>query len=145
MHLIKMLYRKRTQVGTEYLIMFAVLLCVLIPLWFYVSSASSSSMRELKEAYARHAVKEIKNAADIVFIQGYPSKSIVQVSFPEGIIRSNVSGNLIELTLYESGGETDVFEITRGEVRGTLPTSPGMHLISVKMEEGGYVNVSEGG
>ena len=134
----------RAQAAVEYLAIVAISLAILVPLWIYVSSSNENVRQDLTVAYARQVVYKLKDAADVVFVQGAPAQLSVDVSVPSGITYASASGREILLRVDSGGGTTDVYSVTLGNVTGALAsfaTTPGSYFVLVKAQEDALGNV----
>ncbi|MFH1106794.1 MAG: hypothetical protein V1787_02765 [Candidatus Micrarchaeota archaeon] len=134
----------RAQAATEYLMMMGLALLIVVPLWFFVNDSVGKTRQELQFSYAKVAVNKIRDAADVVYIQGPPARIYMELQFPDNIHSATVGGREILIRMPTPSGFTDVYSVTIGDVQGSLPTRAGLVRILVK-SEGNYVNVTDGG
>ena len=129
------------QVAFEYMIIIAVILAFIIPLWIYNISVQRDAGAELALAYSKNVAKKIADTANLVGSQGPPAKVSLQVFIPDGIVETNISSNRINLKVRIDGGVTDVFEISQVTLNGTLPTNKGNYILSIEAMTG-YVQIN---
>ncbi|MFA4946247.1 MAG: hypothetical protein WC607_01760 [Candidatus Micrarchaeia archaeon] len=140
----------RGQAAIEYLVIVALSLAVLLPLWFYVDTNRTQVEGQLRLGYAQQAVNRLRDAADLVYAQGPPAQIYVEVNVPPGIASASVSGRAISLFVNSQWGPNEVYAVTVANVTGSLeslPRFPGPRTILVKAERGFgsyYVNVTDG-
>lgn len=138
----------RGQSATEFLMLAAFLLLLIIPITYGIFTESSESSRMME---AQLAVDSVADVADLVYYQAPGAKQVVTVSLPSGVDWANswighptASGGLeVNLAMTTStGGNTDVVGTTSGEVRGTWPTTSGTYNFVVRKTAEGYVLIS---
>lgn len=132
----------KAQTSFEFLLIIVVGISILIPIVAYVSLYQVSYRDAYKIAMAKDAVDKLGDAAESIYIQGYPAKFSLTVSIPEGVVYSFVGERTVMLKLRTSSGETDVYSSPRANVTGIIPTTSGYHEMVVKNEKT-YVNITE--
>ena len=130
------------QVAMEYMVMFGVCLIIVTVLWFYVDSNTSATNWELQAAYAKHAVNKMVEAADMVYVQGYPARSTIYVVFPNNVDSVLIEKNIVMLNIKTGNLTASISDYTLGNVTGNISVQQGGHDIVVKSENG-YINITE--
>jgi uncharacterized protein (UPF0333 family) len=136
---------QRSQAALEYLLAVGVLMLFLLPVWLYITSGLNTNACNVRIAQAETAVNKLKEAADSVYVQGYPARIPVMITLPEGVMNSSVSGRSIELKVEAPGTVTDVFAITMANLTGSIPSSQGNHRVAVAAQKDGTVSLGESG
>ncbi len=124
------------QISIEYLIVVGVVLILVIPLFFYSTSKTTTNLRINQ---ADDTVTSLVTAADSVYSLGPGSKDYVWITIPKGTKTSSITGQTIQLQLSIFSGTSDVHKTTKANVSGTLPTEQGTYKISVEMLEDGTI------
>ena len=132
----------RGQVALEYMVMFGVCLIIVTVLMFYVQSNTSATDWELKAAYARHAINKIAETANMVYIQGYPSRSTIYVVFPDNVENVSIENRNVIMVIKTGNLTASISEKVLGNVTGYISSQKGGHELVVK-SEGDYVNITE--
>ncbi len=143
-----MRFKHFSQSAIEYLLIISLVIAILTPFIYYGYMTSQESTRVIQ---AKQAVQALAKAAEYVYSQGVGSRITVQVTIPGGVNYSgsyigkpawtgpSVPSKEINLRLQTRNGETDVFESTTPEVRGSWLGNPGNQLYIVQMTSDGYV------
>ncbi len=131
----KIYNKKKAQAGLEYIILLALLLAALVPIFIYSMDTSSVSIRTIQ---SREAVQRIANAADALYRLG-GGKTTVYVYMPSGVESYSISQKIIKLTLRIGEGTGDIFARTEGDVSGTIVISEGYKNIPIRAFSNGTV------
>ena len=133
---------RKAQVAIEYLIVVTIALLILSPLIMSSQRSVSDLNREIANLKAYNALYKIKEAADIVYSQGPPSKMTIYVSFPKNTRDVFASQNTLVVELGPEDMITHVL-ITMDYnivVEGT-PTTGGMQEVGIQAQQN-YVNIT---
>ncbi|GEM_PF-2444501 len=127
----------RAQVSTEFLAVAILALIIFVGVLIAVNQGVISYTNANRIADAQVAVNKIAEAADIVYAQGYPARTIVRVFIPPGIDAENtyVRGRTVNIRV----ANQDIWANSKAELKGKVPTSPGYHFILVEATREGYV------
>ena len=117
------------QAATEYVIIVAVILAALIPIFYYTFSESSRTTRINQ---ANDAVNTLSRKAESVYALGPGSRDYVWISIPSGVNSTLVDSQTIRISF---SGLGDVVSFPRINVSGTIPTSSGTYRMAVEMLE----------
>lgn len=126
----------KVQAAFEYMIIIAIVIAFITPLWAYNLGVQRQTNTELSFAYAKNLVNKIADTANLVNSQGPPAKLTLTVFIPEGVIDVNISSNRINLQVRIDSGYSDVFQFSQATLNGTLPTNKGTYSISIEAREG---------
>jgi len=132
----------RAQVSFEYLLIFLIAVTMLVPVIIYVNFSRTAYTDSFKISSSKDAVNRIAEAADSVFLQGYPAKMTITVYIPEGVVNQSVGSRTINLKIRTSAGISDVYSTPKTEVNGSLPTSAGNHRLIIE-NNNTFVNIRE--
>ncbi|MFH1285309.1 MAG: hypothetical protein ABIH99_01880 [Candidatus Micrarchaeota archaeon] len=132
---------KRGAASLEYLMLVALFFIILLPFSYLVWQTVQG---HVQSSQAQVAVHTIVSAVDSVYAQGPGAKTTADIYLPTGVENASIYTKEISLRVRLSNGvSTEIFELTSGNVTGTLPTRAGKHLLHVEMFENGTVAVGE--
>ena len=131
----------RSQVSVEYMLVMGFAALLTIPLLLIYHTYSADSTDAVATGQALQISRKITDASESVYYLGKPSQTTLKFNFPEGIQSTSVSGKEIVFKIKIQGGVTEVVQVSPVNISGTLPTSPGIHVITVKAEDG-YVKIT---
>ena len=132
---------RKSQSSFEMLVAFVVAIIILTPVVAHILTLQTNYADSYKVSAAESAVNKLAEAADSIYLQGSPAKITVKLQFPEGIVETRIKNNEILIRLSTSAGITDIFQITKEPVVGSLPIQSGLHKISVE-SKGDFVKIS---
>ncbi len=121
--------------------MIGLLLVVIMPIWVYVNSATTSEKLELKVSGANYAAQRIAESADAVYVQGPPAKLSIYVNIPEGVQSVFFSSREITFRVATVEGYSDAFAQTLGPIQGNVTTSAGQQKIVIQATDT-FVNIT---
>ncbi len=131
----------RSQVSVEYMLVmgFAALLTIPLLLIYYTYSADSTDA--VATSQALQISRKIIDASESVYYLGKPSQTTLKLNFPEGIYSTNISSKELVFKVKTQAGISEVVQLSPVNMSGALPTSAGIHFITVKAEDG-YVQIT---
>ena len=131
----------RSQISVEYMLVmgFAALLTVPLLLIYYTYSADSTDA--VATSQALQISRKIIDASESVYYLGKPSQTTLKLNFPDGIKSTNVSGSEVVFKIKTQAGISEVVQVSLVNMSGTLPASAGIHVVTVKAEDG-YVQIT---
>jgi uncharacterized protein (UPF0333 family) len=116
----------RAQIGLEYLVILGIVLFVLVPIAYVSYTGAGSSSRS---AQAQLAVQAIASAADTAYAQGEGALAAVRFYMPEGVDDAKTYLGAQEANINIG---TDIYAVSRGEMKGVLPSTAGLKTLSVR-------------
>ncbi len=119
----------RGQIATEYIVITAIILLAVIPIFYYAITESSRTTRINQAA---DAVNTIARKAESVYSLGPGSRDYIWISVPTGIVGSTVDNGTVMLSFSSLG---DAAAFTKVNITGTIPTTPGVYRIAIEMLE----------
>lgn len=133
--------RLKSQVSVEYMLVmgFAALLTIPLLLIYYTYSADSTDA--VATSQALQISRKIIDASESVYYLGKPSQTTLKLNFPEGVYSTNVSSKEIVFKIKTQAGITEVVQVSAVNMSGTLPISPGIHIVTIKAEDN-YVRIT---
>ena len=130
----------RGQSSLEFFIMIGI---VLIAVSTFASIAWQENETSTRAQQAQIAINSIASTADNLYSQGPGAKTTLNVIVPPGYSQSgsSIGNDQIIFSINTPGGYMDVIAITKANISGSPPTSPGLKTIVLETIEG-YVNIS---
>ncbi|QLJ52435.1 MAG: hypothetical protein Sv326_0260 [Candidatus Fermentimicrarchaeum limneticum] len=136
-----MLETGKGQIGIEYAAVLVLFLFILVPV-LYIGMMDIQIAGQTSQA--RVAVDSIADSADRVYAQGPGATTTVEIYLPAGINSASFNKQEVNINLnLPTGGKTDVYALARGNLSGTMPTLPGRHVLVVRMNSSGQVQIAE--
>ena len=133
---------KKAQVAVEYLIVVSIALMILTPLIMTSQRSVDDLNREVANLKALNALYKIKEASDIVYSQGAPSRMTIYVSFPVQTMNLSAVQSMLILKLGPQDMITDiVLSMDYNVTLEGVPEKGGMQKVTVKASDG-YVNIT---
>ncbi len=138
------------QAAIQYISVVAISFLILVPIFLYVNSSNAQFQDELRSSYAKNLALQVRDAADLVAIQGYPARASVDLNVPDGITAVNFYQNEIEVGFYTSAGQSAAYAYSIANLSGNLSNLAnvrGRHILIVKAQYAAdgsvFVNVTE--
>ena len=131
----------KSQVSVEYMLIIGFATLMTIPLLIIYYSYSFSSSESVALNQALQIARRIVDSSETVYYLGSPSQTTLKFNFPDGIAATNISGREVVFKMETRNGLTDVVQVSSINITGNLPTSQGVHIITIKAELG-YVQVT---
>ena len=126
--------KMKGQVATEYLVIVAFIVVILVPVTIIYIKYTGSTQDVVGGAKTSYIAKEISKAANEVYSYGIDSQKKISVSFPENVQSVSFSGNELLFTIIDSkGGVSEVVEVADVNFKSTtLPVTSGQKDLIVK-------------
>jgi len=131
----------KAQVATEYLVIIAVGVAILIPMVVYLNDMYISYKDDSNIASAKTAAEKIASLTNWVYSQGKPAKVVASVYLPGGIEEIELENKTITFKMKTKSGIVDVSKDTTAIIAGSLPTSKGFYRVAVIAEDD-FVNIT---
>ena len=131
----------KSQVSVEYMLIMGFAALMTIPLLLIYYSYSSDSTDSVATSQAMQIARRIVDASESVYYLGNPSQTTLKLNFPDRIHSTNLSSKEVVFKIKTKSGITDIVQVSSVNISGSLPTTQGIHIITVKAEEG-YVSIS---
>ncbi len=137
--------KNRAQASLEYMIMLALSLGIFAAILYVVSTLITTSSVQIGVDAAIRASSRMKEAADFIYVHGYPSKTQINVYIPPNIESVTLIDNkTINIRIGIKEAYTDVYGIAKGTVLGDV--SPimreGYYVISVESNSDNTINMT---
>ncbi len=98
---------KRSQSSVELVIILAVFILVMGALVAVVQEQYTASQNKIRVEKTRYTLNELSKAVDRVYQEGVGAKTKISIEIPSGVKEIGVKENVIIITLYMQGGESD--------------------------------------
>ena len=112
-----------------------------IPLLILYFEYSSSARDSVATSQALQIARKIVDSAESVYYLGQPSQTTLKLNFPDGIYSANLSSKEVVFKVKIEAGIAEVIQISSVNITGNLPTSPGIHMLTIQAQSG-YVQVT---
>ncbi len=132
----------KSQVAFEYISIFSIVMLMALILIIYSGEITIRNTEDMRVSNSMTAVNKIVEASNIVSTQGKPSQITLSIYFPEEIESINIDENMILMKVRIASGTTDIFAVSKSELRGQISNRSGTRDIKI-MAEGSYVNITE--
>ena len=129
------------QVSVEYMFIMGFAALMTIPLLLIYHTYTSDSSDTVATSQALQIARKIVDASESVYYLGKPSQTTLKLNFPDSIYSINLSSREVLFKVNTKSGITDVVQVSSVNITGALPKSPGIHIITVKAEDG-YVQIT---
>src|SRR3989338_10929834 len=126
----------KSQVSVEYMLVmgFAALMTVPLLLIYYTSSADTTDSVAVSQSM--QIARKIADASESVYYLGKPSQTTLKFNFPDRIQSTSLSNREVVIKVKTQAGVTDIVQVSAVNITGTLPTSQGIHVLTIKADDG---------
>lgn len=131
----------RSQVSVEYMLIIGFATLITIPLLLIYYTYSSDTRESVATSQALQIARSIVDASESVYYLGKPSQTTLKFNFPDSIYSTNLSNKELVFKIKTKNGIADIVQVSSVNLSGTLPNSQGIHIITVKAEDG-YVQIT---
>ena len=131
----------KAQVSVEYIFIIGFVTIITIPLLVIYYTYSAQSKDIVATSQAMQIARKIVDSAESVYYLGAPSQTTLKLNFPDGITSTNLSNREIVFKISTNSGVTDIVEVSSVNISGSLPLTEGIHIVTLKAEDG-YVQLT---
>ena len=131
----------KSQVSVEYMLIMGFATLMIIPLLLIYYTYSSDTSDSVATSQAMQIARKIVDSSESVYYIGKPSQTTLKLNFPDGIYSTNLSSKEVVFKIKTKNGITDIVQVSSVNMSGSLPTTQGIHIITVKAEDG-YVQIT---
>lgn len=131
----------RSQVSVEYMLVMGFAALMTIPLLLIYYTYSSDTSESVSTGQAMQIARRIVDASESVYYLGKPSQTTLKLNFPDKIYLTNLSGREVVFKMKIKNGITDIVQVSSVNMSGNLPTTQGIHIITIKADDG-YVQIT---
>lgn len=126
----------KSQVSVEYMLVmgFAALMTVPLLLIYYTYSADTTDSVAISQSM--QIARKIVDASESVYYLGKPSQTTLKFNFPDRIQSTSLSNMEVMIKVKTQAGVTDIVQVSAVNMSGTLPTSQGIHVLTIKADDG---------
>lgn len=137
----KEMKKTRAQVAMEYMILVGFLVVITIPLILVYNTQYRGTSQQIIANQADQIGQKIIDTAESIYYLGQPSKTTIKIYMPQQIENVTVIENEIIFKMMTAKGVDEIVKIGNVPMNGTLPSTSGMHYITIQ-SVGSYVNIS---
>ena len=131
----------KSQISVEYMLVMGFATLMTIPLLLIYYSYAANSSDTVAASQALQIARKIVDASETVYYIGKPSQTTLKLSFPDKIASTNLSNYEVVFKIKTKDGVTDIVQVSSVNITGNLPISQGLHLITIKADDG-FVKVT---
>lgn len=131
----------KSQVSVEYMLIMGFAAIITVPLLLTYYTYASDSSDSVTTSQALQIARSLVDSSESVYYLGKPSQTTLKVNFPDRIHSVNVSNKEVVFKIKTKNGITDIVHVSSVNMTGNLPITQGIHIITVKAEEG-YVQIT---
>ncbi len=126
----------KSQVSVEYMLVMGFATVMTLPLLLIYYEYTSDSSDSVAASQAMQIARKIVDSSESVYYLGKPSQTMLKLNFPENIYSTNLSNKEVVFKVKVKNGVTDIVQVSSVNMSGTLPTSQGIHIITIKADDG---------
>jgi len=131
----------KSQVSIEYMLVMGFAALMTLPLLLIYYKYSSESGDTVATSQALQIARKIVDASESVYYLGKPSQTTLKLNFPDNIKAATMENYEILFNISTIHGIAEMVQVSAVNISGSLPTSQGIHIITIKAEDG-YVKVT---
>ena len=131
----------KSQVSVEYMFIMGFVTLMIIPLLLIYYTYSAETTDSVATSQALQIARKIVDSSESVYYLGKPSQTTLKLNFPGGVYLTNLSSKEVVFKIKTKNGITDIVQVSSVNMSGSLPTTQGIHIITVKAEDG-YVKIT---
>ena len=131
----------KSQISVEYMLIIGFAMLMTTPLLLIYYTYSSDSSDSVATGKALQIARTIADSSESVYYLGKPSQTTLKLNFPDRISSASVSDREVVFKMKTRSGITDVVQVSAVNMSGTLPTSQGIHVLTIKADDG-YVKIT---
>ena len=131
----------KAQVSVEYMFIMGFATLITIPLLLIYYSYISDSSDAVAAGQAQEIARSLVDYSESVYYLGKPSQTTLKLNFPGNIQSTNLSNREVLLKIKTQSGVTDILQVSSVNLSGSLPATQGIHIITVKAQDG-YVQIT---
>ena len=130
----------KAQAGMEYMLLFGLSLMVVGVLWYVSNNNIENTQWDLQLSYAKNALSKITGTADVVYIEGEPTQSYINVYLPENVNAIYIANNSVTIEMRWREFLRNVTDYSVANLTGSITPVIGRNVVLIKA--GTKVNVS---
>ena len=131
----------KSQISVEYMFIIGFATVMSIPLILIYYKYTSDTSESVASSQALQIARKIIDASESVYYLGKPSQTTLKLNFPDSVKLINLSNYEVIFKMKTRDGIVEVFQVSSVNITGNLPTSQGIHVLTIKAEDK-YVQVT---
>ena len=131
----------KSQVSVEYMLVMGFASVMAIPLLLIYYTYTSDSSDAVATSQAMQIARKIVDSSESVYYLGKPSQTTLKLNFPDRIKSTKLDNYEILFNVSTKYGIAEIVQVSSVNITGNLPTTQGIHIITVKADDG-YVRVT---
>ena len=131
----------KAQVSVEYMLIMGFATLMTIPLLLIYYTYTSDSSDTVATSQALQIARRIVDSSESVYYLGKPSQTTLKLNFPDKIKAAKMENYEVIFNLSTTHGIAEIVQVSAVNISGNLPTSRGIHIITIKAEDG-YVQIT---
>lgn len=131
----------RSQVSVEYMFIMGFAALMTIPLLVIYYTYSGDTTDSVAANQALQIARKIVDSSESVYYLGKPSQTTLKLNFPDRIASTNLSNREVVFKIKTQTGVAEIVQTSSVNMSGALPTSLGIHTLTIKAEDG-YVQIT---
>lgn len=131
----------KSQVSVEYMLIMGFATLMTIPLLLIYYTYTSDSSDSVATSQALQIARRIVDASESVYYLGKPSQTTLKFNFPINIKSAKLENYEVIFNISTTHGIAEIVQVSSVNMTGNLPTTQGIHIITVKAEER-YVQIT---
>jgi uncharacterized protein (UPF0333 family) len=126
----------KAQISVEYALIMGFVVVISIPLVMIYYDYTALSNDEIIAGQVNRIAQKIVDTAETVYYLGEPSQTTLKVYIPHGIAAASIEQEKeVVFKLRGKTGISDIVHISSVNITGTLPTTQGIHRITLKAQQ----------
>ena len=131
----------KSQISVEYMLIIGFATLITLPLLLIYYSYSSDTSDSVAASQALQIARKIVDASESVYYLGKPSQTTLKINFPEKIKGASLNNYEVVFNVSTANGIAEIVQGSSVNISGSLPTTSGIHIITVKAEDR-YVKIT---
>jgi len=126
----------KSQVSVEYMLVMGFATVMTLPLLLIYYEYTADSSDSVASSQAMQIARKIVDSSESVYYLGKPSQTTLKINFPDKVQSVNLSNREVVFKVKVKNGVTDIVQVSSVNMSGSLPTTQGIHIITVKADDG---------
>ena len=131
----------KSQVSVEYMVVMGFAALMTIPLLIIYYAYSSDATDSVAASQALLIARKIVDSSESAYYLGKPSQTTLKLTFPDRIQSINLSNKEVSFKIKTKQGIAEIVQVANVNMSGSLPTSQGLHIITIAAQDG-YVQIT---
>ncbi|HLC62278.1 MAG TPA: hypothetical protein VJI52_04645 [Candidatus Nanoarchaeia archaeon] len=126
----------KSQVSVEYMLVMGFAALITVPLLMIYYTYSADTADSVAVSQSMQIARKIVDASESVYYLGKPSQTTLKFNFPDRIQSTSLSNREVVFRIKVQNGLSDIVQVSAVNMSGALPTSQGIHIITIKADDG---------